>query len=233
MILELRDIRLPLPDFTLGLSATLPGPVTGIFGPSGAGKTTLLEIIAGLRRPASGTVTFATRLLDNPARRIYIPAHRRAIGYVPQDAALFPHLSVRANLLYGARRSSSSPTTLTLPAVTGTLDLHPLLDHPIHALSGGEKQRIAIARAILASPALLLLDEPLASLDRALKDRILPYLQRLRTAFGIPILYVSHHLDEIAVLCDHLLVLDRGQCTHIGPVSQLITPIDRPAFALR
>ena len=208
MKLTLRNIRLPLADFTLALDAEMSAPVTGIFGPSGAGKTSLLDLIAGLRRAESAHIALDETVLTDTAAHIFIPAHLRAIGCVPQDLALFPHLSVRGNLLYGHDPAS---TTITLAHVVEIMELPALLDRGTGSLSGGEKQRVALARALLASPRLLLLDEPLASLDRPLKQRLLAYLRRIREEFRIPMLYVSHDPEEISALCDEVFVLEKGR----------------------
>jgi molybdate transport system ATP-binding protein len=210
MKLRLHRIRLPLASFTLELDAELAGPVTAIFGPSGAGKTSLLDLIAGLRRPESAFIALGDRVLTDTAARIDVPTHRRAIGYVPQDLALFPHLTVRGNVLYGHRPAATHPE-VTLAHVVETLEISALLDRDIGSISGGEKQRVALARALLAAPHLLLLDEPLASLDRPLKARLLPYLRRVRDEFRVPMIYVTHDPEEVAPLCDEVLALEQGR----------------------
>lgn len=215
MKLTLRHIRLPLAEFTLSLDAEMSAPVTGIFGPSGAGKTSLLDLIAGLRRAESARIALGEDVLTDTAARVFIPTHRRAIGYVPQDLALFPHLSVRGNLLYGHNAAASRNNT-TLAHVVETVEIAGLLDRGIGSLSGGEKQRVALARALLAAPRLLLLDEPLASLDQSLKRRLISYLRRIREEFRIPMLYVAHDPGEIAALCDEVFVLERGNITKNG-----------------
>jgi molybdate transport system ATP-binding protein len=223
MKLALENLRLRQGAFHLQIDLEATGPVIGIFGSSGAGKTTLLEIIAGLRRPASGFISVDDRvLMDSVAQKFLAPEHR-GIGYVPQDLALFPHLSVRNNLLYGHKSESSSPA-IDLRHVAEVLEIEPLLDRPIAALSGGQKQRVAFARALLSSPRLLLLDEPLASLDRELKAKIIPYLQRMRAEFPIPMLYVSHAPEEVAELCDQVVVLREGKCLRISPPTDLFEP---------
>ena len=204
MKLVLRDVRLPLAHFELQMDVEITRQVTALFGPSGAGKTTLLDLIAGLRRAASAYVELDGRVLTDTASRKEVPARDRHIGYVPQDGALFPHLSVRGNILYGSKGDAS------LERVTEVLEIGHLLDRRIGGLSGGEKQRVALARALLSSPRLLLLDEPLAALDEDLKGRVLSYLQRVRDEIQVPMLYVSHTTDELRVLCDEVLILDRG-----------------------
>lgn len=220
--LTLRNLRHRAGAFELALDATFSGAVTGLFGPSGAGKTTLIEIIAGLRRLHAGAVMLHDQVLDDAARGIHIPPERRRIGYVPQDAALFPHLSVDANIRYGAREGADVDRVCTL------LELGPLRGRGVAGLSGGERQRVAIARALVTMPRLLLLDEPLASLDRARKETILPHLRRVRDALGVPIIYVSHALPEVMALCDELVVLDAGRVLQAGPTHEVLR---RPADA--
>jgi molybdate transport system ATP-binding protein len=202
--LVLRDVRLPLAHFELRLDVEITRHATALFGPSGAGKTSLLDLIAGLRRAPSAYIELDGRVLTDTASRKEVPARDRHIGYVPQDGALFPHLSVRGNLLYGCKGDAS------LERVTEVLEIGHLLDRRIGDLSGGEKQRVALARALLSSPRLLLLDEPLAALDEDLKGRVLSYLQRVRDELRVPMLYVSHTTEELRALCDEVLVLDRG-----------------------
>jgi molybdate transport system ATP-binding protein len=214
--LALRSIRLPLAGFELAMDAELSVDVTALFGPSGAGKTALLDLVAGLRRAPSAWIALDGRVLTDTAARYELPARRRRIGYVPQDGALFPHLSVRRNLLYGHRPPPGEPGPVTLQHVAEVLEIEPLLDRGIGALSGGERQRVALARALLSSPRLLLLDEPLAALDRPLKARILPYLKRVRAEFGVPMLYVTHDPEEVLALCEEVLVLERGKLVARG-----------------
>jgi len=227
--LELAGIRLPLQPFTLEVEATLQAAASGICGPSGAGKTSLLELIAGLRRPAAGRVALdgevLTDIRNDTARGTFLPARHRRIGYVPQDGALFPHLSVRGNLLYG-RRDGDVPA-----AVVEVLGLGALLDRGIRQLSGGERRRVALGRALAAGPRLLLLDEPLSGLDGALRERVLGHLRMVRDELGVPMLYVSHDLTEVAALCSELLVIERGRVVAFGPAADLLVP--QPGFALR
>ncbi len=234
--LQLADVRLPLAAFFLEVNAALHGRVTALFGVSGSGKTTLLEIVAGLRRPARGRIALGERVLVDTAMGLWLPPERRRIGYVPQDGALFPHLSVRANVLYGQRRrgGGNGRQDFSLATVVETLDIGALLDRPsIGSLSGGERQRVALARALLAGPELLLLDEPLAGLDAALKARILPYLLRVRDEFAVPMLFVSHAPAEVMALCDEVLVLDRGRAVAQGAPGELFEPADTPTFVLK
>jgi molybdate transport system ATP-binding protein len=206
----LRDVRLPLAHFTLKLDVEITRDVTALFGPSGAGKTTVLDLIAGLRPAPSAYVELDGRVLTDTASRREVPARERHIGYVPQDGALFPHLSVRGNLLYGTKGESAAERASSLERVTAVLEIGHLLDRRIGGLSGGEKQRVALARALLSSPRLLLLDEPLAALDEELKGKVLSYLKRVRHEFRVPMLYVSHSTEEVLALCEEVLVLDRG-----------------------
>jgi molybdate transport system ATP-binding protein len=211
MTLTLKNISLPLADFALEINVEIRNQVTAIFGPSGSGKTSLLDLIAGLRRPKSAFVQLNDRVLTDTASRIKVPTRQRRIGYVPQDLALFPHLSVRQNLLYGHKSHANSNALFSLEHVTGVLEIESLADRRVTNLSGGEKQRVALARALLASPQLLLLDEPLASLDTVLKSKILPYLARIRDEFHLPMLYVTHDWTEAQTLCAEALIMERGK----------------------
>ena len=213
MNLLLQNISLRLADFTLEIDAQLQCQVTGLFGPSGAGKTSLLDLIAGLRQPASALIALNDRVLTDTAAGVVMPPRWREIGYVPQDLALFPHLSVRKNLLYGHRNSRETGPLFGFEHVTEALQIQPLLARGVGELSGGEQQRVALARALLTSPRLLLLDEPLASLDAGLKAKIIPYLRRVRDEFQLPILYVTHDEQEVLALCDEVLEMQRGQIT--------------------
>jgi molybdate transport system ATP-binding protein len=206
-------------EFALDLACKTDSRVTGVFGPSGAGKSTLINLIAGLERPDRGSIKVQDQTMFDSQRRIDIPAHRRRIGVVFQEHRLFPHLSVRGNLLYGRpRRANDGEVT----RVIDLLELGPLLRRRVAAISGGERQRVALGRALISQPKLLLLDEPLASLDLRLKQQIIPYLQRIRDESAIPILYVSHDIGEILQLTDHLLVLDRGTLVGYGRYSDLV-----------
>ena len=215
MNLRLQQIVLPLAEFTLTVNADITSQVTAICGTSGAGKTSLLDLIAGLRRPQSAVIQLDNRVLTNTVTRPFVPARLRRIGYVPQDLALFPHLSVRHNLLYGHHPENGMDNghLFGLNRVTSALEIQPLIDRRVTHLSGGEKQRVALARALLTSPQLLLLDEPLASLDNELKAKILPYLTRIRDEFQLPMLYVTHDLYEVQALNARVLRLDRGKLT--------------------
>jgi molybdate transport system ATP-binding protein len=233
MSVELSGLRLPLAHFTLEVEAVLDAPMTAIFGASGAGKTSLLELIAGLRRPAAGSIRVDGEVLTDATVHRFVPPERRAIGYVAQDGALFPHLTVRANLLYGWNARRMRPAGLTLEHVTEVLEIAPLTSRAISTLSGGEKQRVALGRALLAAPRLLLLDEPLAGLDQPLRERLLPYLARVRDEFAIPMIYVTHSPDEVVALCREVLVLERGRIVRRGATAELFVPSTHPRYELR
>jgi molybdate transport system ATP-binding protein len=216
MSLHLRNIRLPLVDFALETEAIFDRSITGIFGPSGAGKTSLLDLIAGLRRPVSGAVQLDDKVVFDANVRLNLPPRLRRIGYVPQDLALFPHLNVRANLVYGFRPRLMANELFTLGHVAEVMEIAPLLERNVTTLSGGEQQRVAFARAILSAPRLLLLDEPMSSLDSRLKKRLIPFLLRIRDEFRIPLIYVTHDAGELIALCDEVLVLERGRLIERG-----------------
>ena len=227
MSIEAR-FSLAYPAFSLDVNLQLPAcGVTALFGPSGSGKTTLLRCIAGLERAAGG------RLVVNGERwqedDFFLPVHRRALGYVFQEASLFPHLTVQGNLEYGAKRSrGSNIAAADRNGIVELLGIDHLLGRRVQALSGGERQRVAIARALLAAPKLLLMDEPLAALDRERKREILPYLERLHDELDIPILYVSHAIDEVSRLADHLVLLEQGRAIASGSLAEISTRLDLP-----
>jgi molybdate transport system ATP-binding protein len=215
------DVSKQLGDFKLEAAFESEGRVTGLFGSSGAGKTSLINMIAGLLRPDRGNIVIDDEVLDDTASRVHVPAHCRRIGYVFQDIRLFPHLDVRENLDYGRRMNGLTEDSLRRKRVTELLDIGALLDRRPGKLSGGERQRVALGRALLAQPRLLLLDEPLGSLDEERKEEILPYLVRLRDEAGIPMVYVSHDAAELRQLATQIVMLKRGQVTVFGGVKVL------------
>ena len=210
------DVSKQLGEFALEAAFTSDGPVTGLFGASGAGKTSLINMIAGLLRPDRGSIAIGAEMLDDTARGLHIPAHRRRIGYVFQDARLFPHLDVRDNLDYGRRMNRLAEDPARHAHITDLLDIGNLLDRRPGRLSGGERQRVALGRALLARPRLLLLDEPLGSMDEARKIEILPYLVRLRDEAGVPMVYVSHDAGEMRTLATRIAMIQRGRVTAFG-----------------
>jgi molybdate transport system ATP-binding protein len=215
------DVTKQLGDFALQAKFTSEGRVIGLFGASGAGKTSLINMIAGLLRPDRGVVTLDEETLDDTSARIHVPPHRRRIGYVFQDARLFPHLDVRHNLDYGRRMNHLADDPAQRQRVVDLLDIGHLLDRRPGQLSGGERQRVAFGRALLSKPRLLLLDEPLGSLDEGRKVEILPYLARLRDEAGIPMVYVSHDAAELRQLATQIVLLRRGQIAAFGGVKVL------------
>jgi molybdate transport system ATP-binding protein len=197
-------------DFTLDAGATAGAGVTGIFGPSGSGKSTLLALICGLLRPQRGTLRIDGEVLVDTGARVFVPAWRRHVGIVFQDGQLFPHLSVRRNLRYGHDRLPPAQRRYGFDAVVELLEIGGLLERRPALLSGGERQRVALGRALLYSPRVLLLDEPLSSLDDRLKQQILPFLRRIKEETGVPMLYVSHSRAEIDYLADTVLSMQDG-----------------------
>jgi molybdate transport system ATP-binding protein len=210
------DVTKQLGEFSIEASFASTGRITGLFGASGAGKTSLVNLIAGLLRPDRGSIAIDGETLDDTANRIHVPAHRRRIGYVFQDARLFPHLDVRENLDYGRRMNRLAEDSAQRRRVTDLLDIGSLLDRRPGQLSGGERQRVALGRALLAQPRLLLLDEPLGSLDEERKVEILPYLERLRDEAGIPMVFVSHDSGEMRQLATQVVMLRRGRVIAFG-----------------
>ncbi len=222
-------IKRQLADFSLDVALALPGRgVTAIFGPSGSGKTTLLRCIAGLERSTDGYLSVNGDVWQDDRTGVFVPVHQRPMGYVFQDAKLFTHLDVQRNLDYGMRRIPLAQRRVSLDQAIALLDLEKLLQRQTEALSGGERQRVAMARALATSPRLLLMDEPLASLDVQRKAEIMPYLERLHDELDIPVLYVSHAPDEVARLADHLVLLEAGRVRAAGPTRELMTRLDLP-----
>jgi molybdate transport system ATP-binding protein len=213
------DFTLRQGSFTLDIHERADVRSVGLYGHSGAGKTTLLDAIAGLRRPASGIIRVGTRTLFSSQDGIALPPRSRRIGYVPQDTALFPHLNVRRNIMYGApARDDVDAATRVL----GMLELDRFMDRRVDELSGGERQRVAVARALMSSPDLLLLDEPLAAVDVELRQRIVPYLERVRDELAIPMIYVSHNAAELHAIAEWTLVLQAGRVVAAGPTGQVL-----------
>lgn len=224
------EARLSLPrrGFTLDVALSLPHQgVSALFGPSGCGKTTVLRALAGLER-ARGRVALGDDVWQDDAAGVFVPTHRRAIGYVIQESALFPHLDVRRNLGYGLKRIAPGGRRIALDQVIELLGIGHLLERRPDTLSGGERQRVAIARALATSPRLLLMDEPLAALDAKRKAELLPYLDRLQQALGIPVVYVSHAIDEVARLADHLVLMEAGRVLADGPLPDMLARLDLP-----
>jgi molybdate transport system ATP-binding protein len=221
------DIALPLGGFALDARFATGRGITALFGRSGSGKTTVINCVAGLLRPRRGRIVADGRVLFDAEAGVDVPRHRRRVGYVFQDARLFPHLSVRQNLLYGRRfaprgQEDGAFPAATLETVVDLLGVGHLLDRRPGALSGGERQRVAIGRALLADPRLLLMDEPLASLDAPRKAEILPYLERLRDALRVPVVYVSHSLEEVTRLADDVVALAEGRVVASGPAAEVL-----------
>lgn len=212
------DIRKQLGELQLGTSLTLPERgISAVFGRSGAGKTSLINLISGLEKPDAGVISLGDRVLFDSAKGISLPPQRRRIGYVFQDARLFPHYRVSGNLKYANR----NPDPVQFDQVIRLLGLEQLLDRYPASLSGGEKQRVAIARALLSEPEMLLMDEPLASLDEPRKAEFLPYLEQLVQQIQLPVIYVSHNLEEILRLADHLVLIDNGNVICQGPLAEV------------
>jgi molybdate transport system ATP-binding protein len=218
--------RLDWPGFSLDVDLSLPGRgVTALFGHSGSGKTTLLRCIAGLERAREGRLAIDGEVWQDAG--CWLPPHKRPIGYVFQEASLFPHLTVMGNLRYGLKRISGT-SRISLEHAIELLGIGHLLERKPDRLSGGERQRVAIARALAVSPRLLLMDEPLAALDLKRKQEILPYLERLHDALEMPVLYVSHSPDEVARLADHLVAMEGGRVIASGPLAETLARLDLP-----
>jgi molybdate transport system ATP-binding protein len=230
MNLVFQDVRLRLGAMDLTLDGKFDKQVTALFGPSGAGKTSALELVAGLRRPETGRIELDGRVLVDVSRRIFVPARHRGVGYIPQDLALFPHLSVAENIDYGCK---AAPVGLSREKLCQVLEIDRLLDRIPSSLSGGEKQRVAFARALLASPRILLFDEPLASLDQGLKDRILPYLERIREEVAVPMVYVTHSAAEVFRLCEEVVVLNGGKIIDRGSPPEIFEIFQTPGYRLK
>jgi len=219
-------LRLPRAGFALDVDLRLPGRgVSALFGPSGCGKTTLLRALAGLER-GTGRVAVDGEVWQDDARGLFVPAHRRPLGYVIQEAALFPHLDVQGNLDFARRRAGAA--RIALDPLVELLGIGALMRRRTGTLSGGERQRVAIARALACAPRLLLMDEPLAALDAARKAELLPYLERLQRELRLPVVYVSHALDEVARLAHHLVLMEQGRVVGHGALAELLARLDLP-----
>ncbi|WP_433786581.1 molybdenum ABC transporter ATP-binding protein [Pseudomonas frederiksbergensis] len=222
-------LKLSYSGFALDIDLQLPGRgVTALYGHSGSGKTTCLRCIAGLEQAEQGFIQVNDEVWQDSDKRIFVPPHKRALGYVFQEASLFPHLSVQANLEFGLKRIPRQQRRVDMAHATELLGIGHLLNRNPQNLSGGERQRIGIARALLTSPKLLLMDEPLAALDTQRKNEILPYLQRLHDELDIPVLYVSHSQDEVARLADHLVLLSNGKALASGAIGETLARLDLP-----
>ena len=220
--------------FTLDAVFSAPPGVTALLGRSGSGKTTIVNAVAGLFRPEKGRISVDGTVLFDGAGGVFVPPHRRRMGYVFQDGRLFPHLTVAQNLAYGGWFAPRHAARIDPRQIVELLGIGPLLDRRPTALSGGEKSRVALGRAILSSPRLLLMDEPLAALDEARKAEIIPYLERLRDDLGLPILYVSHSVAEVARLATTLVLIENGRVMAAGPAQDLLAdPATAPALGLR
>lgn len=214
-------------DFTLSVDQAISARgVTAIFGPSGCGKTTFLNLIAGFDRPDSGRITFRGQSWVDTEQKRFVPAHERGAGFLFQDSRLFAHLDVRQNLAFADKRSRNKGR-YTVEDITTAADLEPLLDRRPYQLSGGERQRAALARTLLSRPNLLLFDEPLSALDRGRKAELLPFLKALPQRFDIPVLYVSHDVDEVSAIADSVCIMENGRLTDIGPAAKIL-----PAYGL-
>ncbi len=225
-LLQLK-LSLEFDGFSLSMDEALSAlGVTAVFGPSGSGKSSLLRSIAGFEKPRTGYIGLGGETWFDSELGIDMPAHRRSAGFLFQDARLFSHLDVAGNLAFAERRSRSQPTSFQLEDLIKIFDLGSLLSRSVDRLSGGERQRVALARTLLTRPRLLLLDEPLSALDRERKAEILPYLDRTQEAFHLPTLYVSHDIDEVAHIADHVLVLAGGEVVMRGTVGEVFNRLD-------
>ena len=221
------DVKVSFGNFGLEVAHQLAAEgITVLFGPNGSGKSTLLRTIAGLERGARGRIHYGETVWQDDGDRLFVPAHKRGVGYVFQDARLFPHLTVAGNLAYAEKRSGGCPNGLELETVVKTLDLQSLMARRVTGLSGGERQRVAIARTLMTRPRLLLMDEPLSALDIRRKAEILPYIEQLPGLFDVPIIYVTHALDEVARLADRMVVLSLGRKVAEGSVNDVLERID-------
>jgi molybdate transport system ATP-binding protein len=224
--------RLGAFELDVAFVAATPG-IVALFGPSGAGKTSVVEAIAGLLRPRAGRIVVDGAVFLDTEAGVDLPAERRRVGYVFQDARLFPHLGVAANLRYGLRRAPAGERRIGFDAVVELLGIAHLLGRRPHRLSGGERQRVALGRALLAQPRLLLMDEPLAALDAERRQEVLPYLERLHAELALPVIYVSHAMSEVVRLADSLVLIERGRVAAAGSLAEISRRTDLPLFATR
>lgn len=220
------DVKRRLGTFEIEARFVSPPGITALFGRSGAGKSSVINMISGLTKPHAGRIAVDGRVLFDHERRIAVPPRKRRIGYIFQQARLFPHLKVRRNLLYGLRFTPPAERFVEFDRIVELLGIGALLEKRPPMLSGGERQRVAIGRALLASPRLLLMDEPLASLDGPRKDEILPYIERLRDQFQLPIIYVSHVFEEVMRLADHLVIMADGRVAAAGTLTQVTASLE-------
>ena len=228
------DVRIAFGEFDLQIDHRMPiEGIVGLFGPSGCGKSTLLRIMSGLERNARGQIRFGDEVWQDTERGIFMPPHKRGVGYVFQDVRLFPHLSVAGNLRYADKRSRRVDSAIDIEDVVAALDLAPLMTRRPSSLSGGERQRVAIGRTLLTRPRLLLMDEPLAALDVRRKAEILPYIERLPQTFRVPVIYVTHSIDEVTRLAERMLVLANGRKVTYGPVAEALERLDLQPIAGR
>lgn len=225
------QLKLARQDFALDVNLTLPAQgITVLYGASGSGKTTVLRCVAGLEKAPSARVQIGDSVWQDHANGVFLPPWRRPLGYVFQESSFFDHLNVHENLRFGVRREGKGLNPTSLDEAIALLGLQDLLQRRTHQISGGERQRVAIARALALQPRLLLLDEPLASLDHARRQDILPWLERLRDEIKIPMLYVTHAADEVARLAHTLVVMEHGKATAVGPVAEVLAGIDSPVI---
>ena len=221
------QLQLPRADYDLQVDLCLPTQgITVLFGPSGSGKTSVLRCVAGLEKAQHARIAIGDEVWQDDAQSLFVPTHQRALGYVFQEASLFSHLNVAGNLRYAVQRAKSPQATVALDQAIELLGIGHLLGRQVAQLSGGERQRVAIARALATGPRLLLLDEPMAALDLARKQEVLPWLERLRDELRIPMLYVTHASDELARLADHLVVMAQGRVKASGPASEVMNRIE-------
>ncbi len=219
--------RIQRGDFTLDSEFSIPATgVTALFGSSGCGKTTLLRAMAGLENTQSGYLKVAEKLWQDD--NVFVPPHQRSIGYVFQEPSLFEHMNVKRNLEYGLKRVAPADQKVSLDRAIELLGIGGLLQRKPESLSGGERQRVAIARALAVSPDLLLMDEPLAALDQSRKQEVLPYIESLHKELEIPVIYVSHSLEEVAQLADHLILMEQGRVVDSGDIHDMFTRLDLP-----